>query len=326
MIDVHCHYFGEELLEAIDDVLVSEVGPEASIEQFYESDDLGLSTEGADARVEKMDEWGLDASVLSFPAPDAFIDEEYLSRPSVFTRVSETINDHLAEASERHPDRLYGFASIPLVAPEAAADELDRAMDDLGLQGVALDSNVFGKPLSDPEFRPFFERADQRGATIFVHPNNPAGADRMDDYYGESMIGFPFDTTLMASKLIFSGFMDRYPNLDVVLSHLGGALPYLQRRLEFLHDPDDPEFDDLEKHPPEYLGDFWYDTAMTYPEAMELALGQVGDRLLFGSDYPFGPENAVATTDEQVRSLDVGEDRREKIFERNATALLDGMP
>lgn len=325
MIDVHCHYFSNELLAEIDDVLVSEVGPKAGIEQFYKSDELGMSTENMETRVERMDEWGLDGEVLSFPALDAFIDKEYLSCPSVFTRVSKTINTHLASVHEAHPERLYGFASIPLVAPENAVDELDRAIDDLGLQGICLDSNIFGQSLSDPAFESFFERANEREMMIFIHPNNPAGTERMDEYYGESMIGFPFDTTLAASKLIFSGFMDRYPNLDIVLSHLGGALPYLQRRLGFLYDPQDSAFEELEKDPHAYLTDFWYDTAMTYPGAMELALSEVGNRLLFGSDYPFGPSNAVSTTEDQISSLDITAEQREHVFERNAVALLEGI-
>lgn len=323
MFDIHCHYFGRNLLEDLDAVLVECAGPDASIERFYESDSLGISTEEFDERVRLMDEWKLDASVLSFPAPDAFVDADVLSDPETYTAVSRVINDHFERARDRYPDRLFGFASVPLVAGDAAVTELERAICDLGLQGVAVDSNVFGRSLTDPVFSRFFRRANELGVTVFVHPNNPPGAKRMAEYYGESMIGFPMETTLLASKLIFSGFLDRYQDLDIVLSHLGGALPYLKRRLEFLHDPDDEAFGRIERPPAAYLEEFWYDTAMTFPRAISFAHDLVGDRLLFGSDYPFGPDDAVETTRTQIESLDgpVG-----GVYERNGRSILANVP
>lgn len=326
-VDVHTHYFAEALLDNLNEMLVDRIGDEASIRMFYESEDLGLSTEGADERVEMMDDWGLETAVVSFPSPESFVDEKYLSRPVIYRRLSEIINDHVADAHDRYPDRIMGFASVPLVDAEAAKEELDRAIDDLGLQGAVLDTNVFGRHLTDEEFQPFFEHANDRALPIFLHPTNPAGKDRMDRFYSESIVGFPMDTTLAATYMIFSGFMEEYDDLEIILSHLGGALPYLRRRLSFLYSPNDAEFQHdviapLEREPVDYVQDFWYDTAMTFPTAMEMAMDVVGDRLLFGSDYPFGPKDSVTTGDQQIEELGVDTAQADRILEGHARDLL----
>ncbi|PSP78986.1 hypothetical protein BRC81_05800 [Halobacteriales archaeon QS_1_68_20] len=308
-VDVHHHYFGESMMAELDAMLTDRIGPEASMSRYYESDEVGLSTEEPAERVQMMDEWGLERAVLSFPAPGEFVDERHLKRPEIHAAFSSIVNDHLADACQQHPDRLLGFASIPLVSVDDAVEELQRSVETLGLHGIVLDTNVFGRYLTDESFAPFFERADDLGVPIFVHPANPGGADRMDDFYLESMIGFPFDTTLAATRMVFSGVLERYRDLNIVLSHLGGALPYLVKRLAALYDPDDPEFErgavhPLEKPPERYLEDFWYDTALSFPGAMDMAVDLVGDRLLLGSDYPFGPADSVAESIDQVTHLE----------------------
>lgn len=325
--DLHTHYFAEQMLTEINDMLVERIGEDAAITSFYESDEVGPSTEGADERVEMMDQWGLERAVVSFPSPDSFIDEEHLSRPEIYREFSRIVNDHISAAHERYPGRLFGFASVPLVSPAGAIEELDRAIDDLGLQGVVLDTNVFGRYLDHEGFRPFFEHVNDRGVPIFLHPTNPAGRDRLDRFYGTSMIGFPLDTTIAASYLIFSGFMELFDDLEIILSHLGGALPFLQRRVSFEYDPHDPAFTEgvvtqLEKEPVEYLQEFWYDTAMTFPRAMEMTLELVGERLVFGSDYPFGPADSVTTTGDQINELDVDDAAARRILDDHAEHLL----
>ncbi len=326
-IDVHNHLFAADLLEEIDDALVERRGPAASMDQFYESEDLSFTTEGPRRRVELMDEWELDRAVLSFPSPESFIDEEYLSEPEIYGTFARLVNDYLAEANDRYPDRLLGFANVPLVDPDAAIAELDRALDDLGLQGVTLDTNVFGTSLIDERFRPFFEHADDRGVPIFVHPTNPLGKERLQRYYTESMIGFPVETTVMVAEMVFSGFVERYDDLEIVLSHLGGAIPYLKRRMEFLYSPNDPEFDrdriaELTREPSAYLDAFWYDTSQTFPRAMEMAYDLLGDRLIFGSDYPFGPTDSVPTTVDQVDEVGLDDDVRERVDRGHAEEIL----
>lgn len=326
-IDTHVHFFGEEMMADLNETLVEKVGKDASIRTFYESDDLGITTEEPDERVELMDEWGLDTAVLSFPSPESFVDPEYLKQPDVLTAWCETINDHLARANAAHPDRLLGFACVPLVDADRAVAELERAIDDLGLQGAVLDTNVFGKPLTHEEFRPFFDAANERSTPLFLHPTNPAGKERMDRFYTESMIGFPMETTLAATEMIFTGFLEEYDDLEIILSHLGGALPYLRRRLEFLYSPNDSAFSqdiiaEMSKEPPEYLADFWYDTAMTFPRAISMATDVVGDRLLFGSDFPFGPKESVVQTEDQLDSLEFSDQTVRTIREGNARDIL----
>ncbi|WP_124192180.1 amidohydrolase family protein [Natrarchaeobius oligotrophus] len=327
VMDTHIHYFGQSMMDELNEMIVDEIGSHASIKSFYESEDLGFTTEEADERVEMMDEWGQESAVLSFPSPESFIDAEYLKQPSVYGAFSRIVNDNLAEIHEQHPDRLYGYASVPLVDADAAIEELDRAIDDLGLQGVCLDSNVFGQYLSEEPFRPFFEHANDRNVPVFIHPTNPAGKERMTRYYTESMVGFPTDTALVASYMIYSGFMEAYDDLEIILSHLGGTLPYIRRRLEFLYSENDPAFAEhqittLDRHPPSYLDDFWYDTAMTFPRAMEMTHDLVGDRLVFGSDFPFGPKDSPATTQDQIAELELSAESEAALMSENLEEIL----
>jgi aminocarboxymuconate-semialdehyde decarboxylase len=119
-----------------------------------------------------------------------------------------------------------GIATLPMQAPEKAADELKRAMTKLGLRGTMFASNIMGKNLDDPSFEPVWATAEELGAFIFIHPNNVAGADRMKSYYLNNLIGNPLDTTIGAACLYFGGVLDRYPKLTVVLAHGGGFTPY----------------------------------------------------------------------------------------------------
>lgn len=322
VIDAHSHYFGERMSNEIDAMLEERKGSTAASSNFYESDSVSFSTEGFRDRVESMDEWGLDAAVLSYPTLSVRFDEALLRDVDVHANVTRILNDWLHAGIREYPERFYAFASVPMVDEDEAIAELERAVTDLGLNGVTLESNVLGRPLHDDGFDRFFERADDLGVPILVHPTVPSTNERMEAFYGESMIGFPFDTTLAAAGLVFSGFMDEH-DLDVILSHNGGALPYLQRRLEFVYDPDDPAYShDLEKRPTEYLTDFWYDTAQSFPEAMELTRRVAGNRLVFGSDYPFGPADSVTTTRDHVASLDWPERERHDVLEGNLKRVL----
>ncbi|KXA96318.1 hypothetical protein AKJ38_03485 [candidate division MSBL1 archaeon SCGC-AAA259I14] len=326
-IDIHTHFFAEELMKKLDRSLIDSFGEEATIRRFYESEDLGLSMERAEERIELMDKWGLEKAVLSFPSPRSFIEDKYLKDPEFSVEFSRAVNDYLKKARDSYEDRIFAFASIPKLDNKKAIEELERAVKSLSLQGVEIDSNIFGNHLASKKYRPFFTRADELGVPIYIHPTSPLGSTRMDRFYTDSMIGFPFETTLTATYMIFSGFLEKYNNLNIILSHVGGALPFLKRRLEFLYHKKDPEFkrnliSNLRKEPVEYLEDFWFDTAMSFPRAIQMTLDEIGNRLIFGSDYPFGPKKAVEDTMKQIRELEISKKEVRKIRELNAKKIL----
>src|SRR5262249_4573757 len=124
-------------------------------------------------------------------------------------------NDQIAKLVKAHPDRFTGIATLPMQAPERAADELKRAVTALGMRGAMIGSNIAGKNLDDPSFEPVWATAAELGAFMMIHPANVAGADRLRSYYLANLIGNPLDTTIAAACLVFGGVMERHPKLNV---------------------------------------------------------------------------------------------------------------
>lgn len=195
-------------------------------------------------------------------------------------------------------------------------------MKHLGLSGAMVFSNVNHVALADAVFEPLWKTADELGATIYIHPTDPAGVESMLEYWLMPLVGFLFDTTLAAARLVFSGVVERYPRIRWVLTHMGGAIPYITERL----DRGWRAFVDCRTHigrpPSEYLRSFHYDTVNFNPAAMRLALDFAGpDRLLAGSDYPH-QIGSIPLMLETIEKLDLRSDVKEKILGGNAAALL----
>ena len=135
-------------------------------------------------------------------------------------------NDQIAKLVKTYPDQFLGIATLPMQAPQRAAEELRRAVRTLGLRGAMIGSNVQGKNLDDPALEPLWAEAAALGAFMIVHPMNVAGPDRLRSYYLNNLIGNPLDTTIAAACLVFGGVLERHPNLKVLLVHGGGFVPY----------------------------------------------------------------------------------------------------
>ena len=179
-------------------------------------------------RLRDMDAMGVDVQVLS-TTPQTYL---YNQDASLGAMTAAIQNDQIAKLVKQNPQRFMGIATLPMQAPDKAADELKRAMTKLNLCGTMFASNIIGKNLDDPSFEPVWATAEELGAFIFIHPNNVAGADRMKSYYLNNLIGNPLDTTIGAACLYFGGVLDRHPKLTVVLAHGGGFTPYQAARWE----------------------------------------------------------------------------------------------
>ena len=174
-----------------------------------------------------MDAAGVDVHVLSATPQTYMYDQE----AAVGVAASVLQNDQMAAHIAAHPDRFMGIATLPMQAPEKAADELKRAMTKKGLKGAMFGSNVMGKNLDDPSFEPLWATAEELGAFMVIHPTTVAGSDRLKSYYLRNLIGNPLDTTIAAASLYFGGVLDRHPKLNFVLVHGGGFTPYPGRAL-----------------------------------------------------------------------------------------------
>ena len=278
---------------------------------------IGSKFVGLDERVQAMDEQGVTAQALSLTQPMVYWASGDLSR-----RLSAAFNDALAAAHEAYPNRLFGLAILPMQEPALALSELERVTKLPGIKGVYMATRVLDRELSDPAFWPVYERLEALRWPIFLHPVEVIGmTDRLKQYFLSNLLGNPFDTAVAASHLVLGQVLDRFPKLDVVLPHGGGALPYLIGRIEHGWRVR-PECRHLARSPREYLGRFHYDTITHSPEALTYLIDLVGpDRVLLGSDYCFdmGYDQPVEIVS---RHKDLTSQQRAGILASNAARLL----
>ena len=324
-IDVHAHILSEETIRLLQSE-APKVAPKLSDvdHQFGTLDVAGnvyrnFPRGGWDLerRLEDMAASKVDVQVLSV-CPQTFLYAQPAAVAAAFARIQ---NEQLAKLVKARPDRFLAIATLPLQAPQRAADELRHAMQHLGLRGAQIGSNVAGKNLDDPELEPVWVTAAELGAFILVHPINVAGADRLSSYYLGNLIGNPLDTTIAAASIVFGGVLERHPTLKICLAHGGGFVPYQAGRfLHGWHVRAEPK-SRLPKPPTDSLGRFYFDTIVHSKEVLEFLVGNVGaDRVLLGSDYPFdmGTPDGVL----QVRALSVPVADQSAILGARALALL----
>src|SRR4029077_11979623 len=271
-----------------------------------------------DYRQRVLDDHGVTTQVVSFTTPGVHVEP-----PAVASRLAREINDAFARVVHERSGRFTALATLPLNDPAASVRELERAMKELGLPGAMVFSNVNHVALADERFEPLWKKADELGAVIYIHPTDPAGVEAMLDYWLMPLVGFLMDTTLAAAKLVFSGVVVRNPRIQWVLTHMGGAVPYLAERFDRGY----RAFADCRKHidrpPSEYLQRFYYDTVNFNPSNVRLALDFAGpDRILAGSDYPH-QIGSIPLMIETIKGLDVSDDVKRKIFGANAADLLE---
>jgi aminocarboxymuconate-semialdehyde decarboxylase len=197
-------------------------------------------------------------------------------------------NAAYAESQKRHPGRIRFVASIPWEHPDDALRELVRARAE-GALGVAALANIRGRDLTDPLFEPVWSEIDRLGLPVFVHPTIPPGGKdmRLDEFSLATPIGFMVDTTLAFTRLILSGFFDRYPNAKLIAPHGGGTLPYLSGRLDRCYETIPACRAAIKQPPSAYLRRIFYDTVVYEPRALEMCVAVGGaDNVLYGTDFP----------------------------------------
>ena len=318
-IDIHSHLMNVAFLEHLQgrgalptavrdgDGFITHCTPQFSV--HYRPPILSVGAKLAD-----MDAAGIDLAVLS-PGPPS---------PAVLGGAladswAARINDELAVIAAAHPGRLAGWASLGFGDPSRAIAEVDRCLDQLGLAGFQVWSNIAGRPLDAPDVLPVLEHIADRGAAIHLHPIWPAGQEAMSTAL---MLGFafPVDTSLAVLRLIGAGLFDRDP--VVVAAHLGGVLPWLRERLA-IHGQASAPFPgqpDLARPMGEYLDRLYVDTVGYGPAPLEYCYAQLGaGRLLFGTDHPFA---APGLPGQLIDGLPCTAAEREQILAGNAQRLL----
>jgi aminocarboxymuconate-semialdehyde decarboxylase len=269
-------------------------------------------------RQEVLDRDGVDVQVISLTTPGTHVETAALA-----ARLATITNDAFARVHAERPTRFVPLATLPLCDPRASVAEFVRAIGPLKMPGAMVFSNVNGTGLDDPRFWPIYEVANDRGAVLMIHPTFPVGVEAMREYWLMPLNGFLFDTTLAASKLVFSGVVKRYPRIKWVLGHLGGTIPYLAERLdrgwrafqECRAHIDEPPTAYLKRH-------FYYDTVNFAAGPLMLAIDFAGaDHVLAGSDYPH-QIGSIPLMLEALRALPISDAQRDGILGGNAQRLL----
>jgi aminocarboxymuconate-semialdehyde decarboxylase len=243
-------------------------------------------------RIRAMDEQGIDVAALSINP------YWYKAERDVAQALIKMQNEKLAELCAAQPDRFVAFATIALQHPDLAVEQLEEGIKKLGLRGVSVGGHVEGVELADPKFHPVWAKAEELGCLIFIHPvRTPEFAKRLAGN-GEltNTIGFPLDTTIALSHLIFEGTLDRFPGLKICASHGGGYLGSYAPRSDAIcaSFPERCAAVPLKKKPTEYLRQLYYDSIVFTPEAMRHLIAEVGvGQIVMGTDTPF-PWNRTA--------------------------------
>ncbi len=303
IIDVHAHCLvgeveavvaGDPRLAAHQELEARRSGPEAlAVSGQMIRSRIPLLTR-VDTRLAEMDAAGVDVQVVS-PSPSHY---HYWADPELARTITHAANRGIAALVAEEPTRFTGLGLVPLQHPDLLVAALDDALG-LGLAGVEISSHAPGVELSDARLDPFWARAADTGAVVFLHPFGCTLDERLDRFYLSNTVGQPVENAVALSHLIFAGVLDRHPGLRIVAAHGGGYLPTFLGRSDHAWQVR-PDAQGCAEKPSSYLRQLWFDSLVHTPEALRALVAAVGaDRVLLGSDYPFdmGVPDPVARLD-----------------------------
>ncbi|MDQ3810307.1 MAG: amidohydrolase [Chloroflexota bacterium] len=316
-IDIHNHFYPASYLSQLEERGQGvRIRTDGLGRRYLEEDGARLVTltppmTDLEQRFAMMDATGIDVQIMSMTSPNV-----YAFRAEDAVRVARMVNDEYAAAKDRYADRLRCLASVPL-GTGAEVEEVERAIVHLGLDGLIVGTNVHGRTLDDPEFDPFWRRVDELHLPVLLHPMAPmVGTRFLEEFALVPLVGFPFDTTLAVIRLLWSGFVQKFPHVKLIASHTGGALAYLTGRFEIGYDAY-AECRRVETRPAELLRQIWYDTVGYHPPALRCLADSVGvSRMVFGTDYP----HVIGDVERVIASLEAtgfSVEELEAIYRRN---------
>lgn len=325
VVDIHCHL----AIPAADALVRRHMpGPPPALPFTSPASDavnarmfaeIGPRLAGVDQRLADMDRLGVDVQAIS-PSPGQYF---YFLDPDLGRQTCRLINDGMAEAVARHPDRLVGMGTVPLQSPELAVEEMRRCVKELDLRGIEISTQVNGAELANPKFRPVFAAAEELGVLLFMHPLGFTQGQRLSEHYLNNIIGNPLESSIALAHLIFGGVLDGHPGLKLCVAHGGGYLPAYWGRMDHAWRAREDCRAHISRAPSTYLRQVWLDTLVFDRGELDALVAAHGaDRLCLGSDYPFDmsepdPVGFHAHLDEAVRA---------KIVGANAAALLGLAP
>ncbi len=325
-LDIHTHYYTQTFFQKVSDsggqFAFGKDPKGQTIITYNGARFFGITPPMTDVakRIEDMDRVGIDTEVVSLSTPNVFFADEK-GQPEV----AKLMNDAYAELIAKYPKRFKGFASIPMDAPDAALNELHRAINTLKLNGVILLSNIRGANLTDTRYRPFFQEANRMKLTIFLHPMLPVASEPFKEYVLGPIIGFPFDTTLAVARMCYAGMFKDFPDIKWIIGHAGGAIPFLMERLDSGYRDFAETKEKLDQLPSFYFRKLYYDCVTFNPYNLHMLRDEMGtDHMLMGSDYPHllgSIEKSVSS----IEALAIPQVEKARILGGNALAILNNI-
>jgi len=322
IVDFHNHYYPKAYMEELKREkgyasMSTDAWGRTLIEYTGDYNVVADAHVNLEDRLKVMKKYGIDLEVLTLTTPG--VERE---TPERGIRLARLTNDEFGRICERFPENFTALATLPMQDPLASVFELERAIRECGLRGAMIFSNINGKTLDSEEFIPIYEKASNLGVPIFIHPTSPINLMGMEDYRLVPIIGFGIDTSLAILRLVFSGILERIPDLKIVSTHTGGIFPYLRGRIEIAYHAYPECKTNIQKPPSKYLRNIWLDTICYDVDVLRSSYAYVGgDKIVLGTDFPHqisDLENAV----QRVRSLGLLEEEEEKILGGNAVRLL----
>jgi len=330
-LDIFTHIWPKRFHE----LLLKQTGRMKDMHRRSEAVPMMTSLERRFAVMDMFDEYQQILSLAS-PPPDAVGTRE------AWRELSRIGSDGMAELCQKYPGRFPSFiASVAMRDPEGAVEEARRGVKDLGACGIQIYTNVNGKALDAPEFRPVFKAMESLGKPIWIHPARTAA---FPDYQTEDKslyeiwwtFGWPYESSAAQARIVFSKMLDEMPDLKIIIHHAGGMIPFFEGRVgpgwdqlgaRTSHTDYRPLLKELKKRPLDYFKMFYADTAtFGSKSALECALNFYKvDHVLFASDAPFDPEGGPMYIRETLRAidaLDISQEDREKVYYKNACRLL----
>jgi aminocarboxymuconate-semialdehyde decarboxylase len=324
-IDVHNHFYPTKFLKQLENV-----GSTVGI--TIETDDWGRQIlvqhgnrlvtitppmNNVNKRIEDMDQSGFDMQILTLSAPSVDIFPVEIGET-----LAKVVNDEIARICQEDPDHFMAFATLPFIDPDRCIKELERCIDELGFKGACMGTNINGMGLDNQILYPFYERMADYDLPIHIHPRAPADKETYKDYRLVPMIGFEMELCIAVVRLIMGGVMERFPNLKFIVSHLGGALPYLAERIQNCYEAYPECQENISRPAKDYLKRFYYDTVSFFEPALMCAYSFLGARrLILGSDYPhvIGDIREAVTS---IEHLDIPQTDKEMIYSANILRLI----
>src|SRR4030095_16211115 len=312
-IDVHAHLFSPAYIQGLQRIFGNDstpVGQDAKrLIRWSSSDPRMIDVEG---RLEEMTKWDIYMQVLSVPFHGALVQDRVAA-----VELTQLANNVIVQAAHSHPDRFRALLAMPLQFPELAVQELDRFAGRPEVVGVILAGSAGGRQLNDPAFMPFYAELERRGLPFLLHPISPPGLDCMLELNLANIVGFMFETTLAAVRLVYAGVFERCPRLQMIFPHLGGLAPYQMGRLQWGYERFPACSEKISSPPEVYFKRFYYDTVSRNMPALRMAISMFGvGHIMFGTDIPLREDIELQQRDIEALGLTIAE--LDEIYAGNA--------